>query len=124
MTALIAWPTSIPRWKEVDNQVAAPAETRTPNLHRANKNRSSKSADGRVATVVATRHREKNRVQRKNNRILLTPTGLLMEGLYTNYGSMHYEKAPRIRRVEAVMGAASAPLRCAGASLRYGGARE
>jgi len=33
---------------QVDKQVAAPAETRTPNLHRA-KNRSSKSADGRVA---------------------------------------------------------------------------
>jgi len=41
-------------------------------------NRSTKSADGRVATV-ATR-REKNLVQRKNKRILLTPTGLLMEG--------------------------------------------
>jgi len=31
---------------KVDKQVAAPAETRTPNLHRA-KNRSHKSADGR-----------------------------------------------------------------------------
>jgi len=37
---------------EVENQVAAPAETRTPNLHRAKQNRSSKSADGRVATVA------------------------------------------------------------------------
>jgi hypothetical protein len=27
---------------EVENQVAAPAETRTPNWHRANKNRSPK----------------------------------------------------------------------------------
>jgi len=36
---------------KVDKQVAAPAETRTPNLHRA-KNRSHKSADGRVATVA------------------------------------------------------------------------
>jgi len=44
--------------REVDNQVAAPAETRTPNLHRA-KNRSSKSADGRVATVLATRPKRK-----------------------------------------------------------------
>jgi hypothetical protein len=35
VTALIAWPTSVARRKEVDNQVAAPAETRTPNLHRA-----------------------------------------------------------------------------------------
>jgi Transposase IS116/IS110/IS902 family len=38
--------------REVDKQVAASAETRTPNLHRA-RNRSPKSADGRVATVVA-----------------------------------------------------------------------
>ena len=38
MTALMAWPTSIePMEREVENQVAAPAETRTPNLHRANK---------------------------------------------------------------------------------------
>jgi len=42
VTALIAWPTSVARWKEVDNQVAAPAETRTPNLHRANQHRSSR----------------------------------------------------------------------------------
>jgi len=41
---------------QVDNQVAAPAETRTPNLHGAN-HRSLKSADGRVATVVATRRK-------------------------------------------------------------------
>jgi hypothetical protein len=39
-------------------------------------------------------------------------------------GSMHYEKAPLLQKVEAGMGAGSAPLRCAGASLRYGGARE
>ena len=37
---------------EVDYKVAAPAELRTPNLHRA-KNRSTKSADGRMATEVA-----------------------------------------------------------------------
>jgi len=36
---------------------------------------------------------------------------------------MHYEKAP-LQKVEAGCGAASAALRCAGASLRYGGARE
>ena len=41
MTALIALPNFHLRdEKEVDNQVAAPAVTRTPNLHRANKNRS------------------------------------------------------------------------------------
>ena len=37
MTASIAWPTSIlTDGREVANQVAAPAEMRTPNLHRAN----------------------------------------------------------------------------------------
>jgi len=34
---------------------------------------------------------------------------------------MHYERAP-LQKVEAGCGAASAALRCAGASLRYGGA--
>jgi len=34
----MAWPTSVEQMeREVDNQVAAPAETRTPNLHRASK---------------------------------------------------------------------------------------
>src|SRR5271155_4399583 len=49
----MAWPTCH-LWmeREVENQVAAPTETRTPNWHRANQNRSSKSADGRVATVA------------------------------------------------------------------------
>ena len=41
VTASMDWPTSILMMEiEVENQVAAPAETRTPNLHRANKNRS------------------------------------------------------------------------------------
>ena len=37
----------------LDNQVAAPAVTRTPNWHRANSNRSLKSADGRTAADSA-----------------------------------------------------------------------
>ena len=38
MTALIAWPNfHVGDGRKVDNQVAAPAETRTPNLHRAKK---------------------------------------------------------------------------------------
>jgi hypothetical protein len=61
--------------KKVSTTVA-PSET----------NRSTKSADGRVATAMATR-REKNLVQRNNKRTHLTPTGLLMEGDYTNYPS-------------------------------------
>ncbi len=46
------------------------------------RNRSSKSADGRVATVATAAR--KSLVQRKEKRTLLTPTGLLMEGDYTN----------------------------------------
>jgi len=53
VTASNAWPDSIVEMeREVENQVAAPAETRTPNLHRA-KETLIESADGRVATVVA-----------------------------------------------------------------------
>src|ERR1700694_1439701 len=63
---------------EVDYQVAAPSETRTPNLHRAN-NRSKKSADGRMATEAA-RLKRKNPLIRKR-KTGLTLTGLLMEGL-------------------------------------------
>ena len=45
-------PTAGEAGAKVDSQVAAPAELRTPNLHRAN-NRSPKSADGRMATEAA-----------------------------------------------------------------------
>jgi len=81
VTALIDWPTSVVRWKEVDNQVAAPAETRTPNLHRATKDRSPRvRMEGWRQWRLG---KEKKLVQRKNKRIHLTPTGLLMEGDYT-----------------------------------------
>jgi hypothetical protein len=43
----------MPRGAEVDNQVTALAETRTPNLHRAT-SAQQKSADGRTATEVLT----------------------------------------------------------------------
>jgi hypothetical protein len=62
---------------EVDYQVAAPAEMRTPNLHRA-KNRSTKSADGRMA-AEADEHQ--TRPLDGNYKTCLTRTGLLMEGL-------------------------------------------
>jgi hypothetical protein len=55
VTAFNAWPDSIVEMeREVENQVAAPAETRTPNLHRA-KEMLIESAVGRVATVVVAR---------------------------------------------------------------------
>ena len=88
MTALIAWPGfhSARAEPQGENQMAAPAEPRTPNMHRA-KQSLLESADGSMATV-ATR-REKNHVPQSQNRIDLTPTGLLMESDYTQY-----KKAP------------------------------
>ena len=44
--------------REVDKQVAAPAETRTPNLHRAKQKSLTKSADGRVATGLVWAQRK------------------------------------------------------------------
>src|ERR1019366_8167430 len=63
---------------KVDYQVAAPAELRTPNLHRA-KNRSPKSADGRMATEAARLKRQNLLIRKRKTD--LTLTGLLMEGL-------------------------------------------
>ncbi len=64
---------------EVDNQVAAPAETRTPSLHRAIIAQ-QKSADGRMATEAA-RLKRKKKPQGGKTKADLTHTGLLMEGL-------------------------------------------
>jgi len=81
VTASIAWPSFHPKMEtEVENQVVAPAETRTPNLHRANK-----IAQSRVRMEGwrqrATRREIENLVHRKNKRTHLTPTGLLMEAI-------------------------------------------
>jgi hypothetical protein len=55
MTASIAWPSFHPKMEtEVENQVAAPAETRTPNMHRANESL-LESADGSMATAATRR---------------------------------------------------------------------
>ena len=52
MTALMAWVTFHASAKrEVAKQMAAPAETRTPNMHRANESL-LESADGSMATVA------------------------------------------------------------------------
>ena len=83
MTALIAWPSFHLRdGTEVDKQVAAPAETRTPNLHRANKvaHRECGWKGGDSGDSAG----KKQRVQQIPKRIPLTPTGLLMEGDYTH----------------------------------------
>src|SRR6266849_6931044 len=63
---------------KVDNQVAAPAETRTPNLHRAKIAHRRVRMEGWRQWQLGGREKL---VQRKNKRTLLTPTGLLMEGV-------------------------------------------
>jgi hypothetical protein len=74
---LVPGPTPIEEMEaEVDNQVAASAETRTPNWHRA-RVAQQKSADGRMATEAARLNARNPQGRRKTN---LTLTGLLMEG--------------------------------------------
>jgi transposase len=81
VTASMAWPTFHSYVKRQGaKQMVAPAETRTPKMHRANESL-LESADGSMATV-ATR-REKNICLRKSTKNHLTPTGLLMEDHYT-----------------------------------------
>jgi len=54
-------------------------------MHRA-KPSLLESADGSMATAAAGE--KKKRVEQNETRIHLTPTGLLMEGGYTNYVSI------------------------------------
>jgi hypothetical protein len=84
VTALIAWPSFHLRdGTEVDKQVAAPAETRTPNLHRAKQ--SAHLECGWKGGDSGDSAGKKQRDQQIPKRIPLTPTRLLMEGVYTNY---------------------------------------
>ena len=81
MTATKSWgPTPIETvGKEVDSQVAAPTETRTPNWHRA------KIAHQRVRMEGWRQRRpgskEDHSTTKGNYKTSLTLTGLLMEGL-------------------------------------------
>src|SRR5712691_3587890 len=63
---------------EVDKQVAAPTETRTPNLHRA------KIAHQRVR-MEGWRLLDSKAAYGRKIKPSLTRTGLLMEGVYTTY---------------------------------------
>jgi len=65
--------------QEVDNQVAAPAETRTPNLHRAKIAQQECGWKGGDSGDSAA----KTLSNEKNHRTHLTPTGLHVEGDYT-----------------------------------------
>ena len=82
MTALIAWPTFI---FEMEERSPIRWQHRLKREHPTCTERKSllESADGRVATV-ANSAGEKNLSNKKNNRIHLTPTGLLMEGDFTH----------------------------------------
>ena len=78
MTAPKSWPNSRREMgAEVDYQVAAPAEMRTPNLHRA------KIAQQRVRMEGWRQRRlgSNERPLARKNKTDLTLTGLLMEGL-------------------------------------------
>jgi hypothetical protein len=63
-------------------QMAAPAEPRTPNMHRAK--RIAPRECGWKHGDSGQLGGEKNLVQRSQTRIILTPTGLLMEGHSTS----------------------------------------
>src|SRR6266498_1524502 len=79
----MAWPDFHRGWKSRStNRWQHRLQREHPTCTERTKNRSSKSADGRVATV-ATRAGEKPCLTKKE-RIHLTPTGLLMEGLSTS----------------------------------------
>src|SRR6266496_451111 len=75
----MAWPDFHRGWKSRStNRWQHRLQREHPTCTERTKNRSSKSADGRVATVAA-RAGEKP-CPTKKERIHLTPTGLLMEG--------------------------------------------
>jgi hypothetical protein len=72
---------------EVDYQVAAPAETRTPNWHRAKKslNKECGWKDGDRGGLA-----QDSKTHLGKNKTVLTRTGLLMEGVETLQGSKSY----------------------------------
>ena len=79
VTASNAWPTSIVEMeREVENQVAAPAATRTPNLHRAQETL-IESADGRVATVLARKGLWVTALERTKQPVHVGPPSCLAE---------------------------------------------
>lgn len=65
--------------REVDSQVAAPTETRTPTLHRANIARQRVRMEGWRQGRLGSK--EDHSTIKGNHKADLTLTGLLMEGL-------------------------------------------
>ncbi len=88
VTATKSWPSSLREGgTEVDNQVAAPTESSTPNLHRATIAQPRVRMEGwrqrRLGSMGNNLEKEeikKRKENNKNERKALTLTGLLMEG--------------------------------------------
>jgi len=80
VTASMAWPRFASATAEPQGakQIAAPAETRTPNVHRANESL-PESADRSMATGRLGR-KKKTLFNEARRKTYLTPIGLLMEG--------------------------------------------
>jgi hypothetical protein len=86
VTATNSWPRSLRKeGTEVANQVAAPTESSTPNLHRATIAPQRVRMEGwrqrRLGSMGTIWKRRNKEEERKNERKGLTLTGLLMEGL-------------------------------------------
>src|ERR1700756_937252 len=90
VTATKSWPSFLRKGgTEVDNQVAAPTESSTPNLHRATIAHQRVRMEGwrqrRLGSRAGThREKEKNKnilTGKKKRKTYLTLTGLLMEGV-------------------------------------------
>src|SRR5260370_32252699 len=86
VTATNSWPNFPSReGSKVDNQVAAPTETSTPNLHRATIAQQRVRMEGwqqrRLGSMGTIWKRRNKEEERTNARKGLTLTGLLMEGL-------------------------------------------
>jgi hypothetical protein len=81
VTASMAWPNFHREMEpEVDKQVAAPAATRTPNLHRAKQKSLIESADGRVATgLVGARRKNASKTKNREATVPFLPDGMVTE---------------------------------------------
>jgi len=100
--------------REVANQVAAPAETRTPNVHRAK--RIAPRECGWKHGDSGHSARKKYRDQQKPKRIHLTPAGLLMEGHSAQNPPAQNEVLPFLQRPAGLR----RPKCCGMGGRRYG----
>ena len=104
VTATNSWPRSLRKeGTEVANQVAAPTESSTPNLHRATIAPQRVRMEGwrqrRLGSMGTIWKRRNKEEERKNERKGLTLTGLLMEGVSADgCGNLHADTRASISR--------------------------